>query len=132
MKTFHPIWHTKVDDFVALWHNAKRVESDKRITWFALKLKRRKRMKKFPCRCYKCFSRKTFIYHPDSYRRVKRCKRCGGFYRVDWYRKQKEHKRTKYLCCGYYFPHRRGSRWCLENKKTQWGIPFNFFDSDPH
>ena len=71
-------------------------------------------VKRWPCRCNKCGARKTLAMHPNSYQREKyvTCG-CGGRFRVDQYRKKKEHKQRKCHCNGYHFPHRAGGGvWC--------------------
>lgn len=72
----------------------------------------------YPCRCRKCWARKTLAKHPDSYKlkRYVTCP-CGGTYFVDTYRKKKEHKVTKCYCNGYHYPHRAGGGvWCQQHK----------------
>ena len=69
-------------------------------------------MRAFPCRCRKCGHRRTLRQEPDR----QRCY-CGGTFRVDWYRRNKEHKRTNCRCSAYPWsisngPHRRGSPLC--------------------
>lgn len=63
----------------------------------------------FPCRCRRCEARRTLARPP----RDERCA-CGGSYRVDWYRKRLEHKRTACYCSAYWWsgPHRRGGGKC--------------------
>lgn len=66
-------------------------------------------MTRYPCRCRKCGARLTLDRQPDK----QRCP-CGGSYRVDWYRRKTEHKRTNCFCDGYHWsisngPHRKGS-----------------------
>lgn len=75
-------------------------------------------MKKFPCRCRKCGARKTFRKHPDDYVREHECS-CGGTYRVDNYRRTREHLKTICRCNGVYYPHRKGSiLGCFEYEYT--------------
>lgn len=63
-------------------------------------------MTKYPCRCRRCGSRRTLAKHPEAYRKEPTCS-CGGTYRVDRYRRIKEHQRTTCRCLLYWFPHRR-------------------------
>ena len=73
----------------------------------------------FPCRCRKCWARKTFKKHPDAYvmRHHVTCPVCGADdMRVDAYRMTKEHKRVLCKCDGLPYPHRAGSSiWCREH-----------------
>lgn len=78
-------------------------------------------MNGYPCRCRKCQARKTLAQLPEWYtdEQIPKCD-CGGTYRVDNYRKKKEHKLTACYCTGYSWsltngPHRRGSRLCYDN-----------------
>lgn len=71
-------------------------------------------MNKFPCRCRKCQSRRTFRKHPEDYKREPLCS-CGGTYRVDTYRLNKEHLKYICRCNGVPYPHRKGSHYyCFE------------------
>lgn len=74
----------------------------------------------YPCRCRKCGARKSFKRKPTDYFREKKCS-CGGTYRIDWYRKNREFK-GKVCYCGELvgkngpYPHRPGSSvWCREH-----------------
>lgn len=90
-------------------------------------------MKRYPCRCRKCGARRTLAHKPDETLNTCKCGvcrklreqdreaplhcACGGTYRVDWYRRGKEHKRTACYCSGYHWsigngPHRKGSLQC--------------------
>lgn len=70
-----------------------------------------------PCRCNKCRGRKTLRKHPDLYERRHHVKcSCGGEFKVDTYRMSKENK-NPCKCDGYWFPHRKGSKWCIHNKR---------------
>ena len=85
-------------------------------------------MNRFPCRCKRCGARKTLAEMPGE--TVSRCRceacqearakgitpnvhcPCGGAYRVDTYRKTKEHKRMGCRCSGFPWDngtHRKGS-----------------------
>lgn len=70
----------------------------------------------YPCRCRHCGARRTFRHHPDTYARRFRWLVCCGKadWRVDNYRMTREHK-NRCLCDGYWFPHRKGSKWCNFN-----------------
>lgn len=77
-------------------------------------------MKRYPCRCRQCGARKTLARQPEHYARAPHCP-CGGAYRVDWYRRGLEHRRTACYCTGYPWsihnaPHRRGSPDCYDAK----------------
>lgn len=72
-------------------------------------------MTRYPCRCRRCGARRTLARQPDHYQRVPRCP-CGAAYRVDWYRRGKEHKRTNCTCDGYWYTHRRGSPECYHRE----------------
>lgn len=64
-------------------------------------------------RCSRCEARRTLARKPHEYIRPPRCRRCGANrYRLDVYRQT---GRTG--CTGYHFPHRRGSKFCIFNKK---------------
>ena len=82
-------------------------------------------MTRYPCRCRACGARRTLAKHPDDYVRARRCT-CGGAYRVDWYRKRREHERTNCHCGGYWWtearnaPHRRGSPDCYFRRGPEW------------
>lgn len=73
----------------------------------------------YHCRCTRtiCQARQTKAMHPDEYVRAPRCKRCGkGRLRIDKFRNTgREHAGKTCHCCGYSFPHRRGSKWCEHN-----------------
>lgn len=73
-------------------------------------------MRGYPCRCSKCRSRRTLQKLPHQYKIEKfaRCmlSGCDGEMRVDWHRKNAEHK-NNCRCWGYPFPHRPGGGvWC--------------------
>ena len=73
-------------------------------------------MNRFPCRCRQCGARRTLGRRPEHHQREPRCN-CGGTYRVDWYRRSKEHLKAACYCDGYPWaidnaPHRRGSPEC--------------------
>ena len=73
-----------------------------------------------PCRCKKCFKRKTLKRHPDHYIIVPACS-CGSrSWYIDDYRIKVEYKQWRENCCdcvGYDFPHRKTSGWCVHGKK---------------
>lgn len=68
-------------------------------------------MSRFPYRCRDCRTRRTLRKRKERYMREPSCA-CGGDLILDVYRKRKEHARVMCLCDGYWFPHRRGSKWC--------------------
>lgn len=73
------------------------------------------------CRCSRCGARRTMRF-PDTYKRPPRC-RCGSRkWRVDWYRMTHEigpeaPRPCRDHRCYYGFPHRAGSKWCIQNPK---------------
>ena len=79
----------------------------------------------WPCRCRRkaCQARQNKRYRPESYTRAPKCRACGkGLLRVDEYRQRAERHNAAAVCrpdrtgcCGYHFPHRRGSKWCDAN-----------------
>lgn len=69
-------------------------------------------MRKYPCRCRRCRTRRTFAKHPEVYRRTPLCS-CGGVYIVDSFRKKKEHKKYRCTCGELPFPHRKTCKWCF-------------------
>lgn len=71
-------------------------------------------MTRYPCRCRRCGARRTLAKHPDEYRREPKCA-CSGSYRVDWYRRSKEHKRAACYCSGY--------PWSIHNAGHQLNSP---------
>lgn len=76
-------------------------------------------MNAFPCRCRRCDGRRTLSRVPDEMRNTCQCAACrllreqgrdapihcdcGGAYRVDWYRKRKEHVQRGCKCSGFPF-----------------------------
>lgn len=84
-------------------------------------------------RCSKCRGRNRLRRKPEEYKRLPPCARCGSkmtayplgrnqpHYVLDRYRIYRE-RGPKVTCVpgrsgcnGYHFPHRRGSRWCVDN-----------------
>lgn len=77
-------------------------------------------MRGYPCRCSKCKSRRTLAKLPHQYiiQWHAQCKLpgCDGVMRVDWHRKNKEHKKNLCSCIGYSFKHRKGGGvWCEQH-----------------
>lgn len=73
---------------------------------------------KTPCRCKKCWARRTLNRHPEQYLKVPACS-CGhrDWY-VDNYRITVEWGKSgieRCDCAGYQFPHRKGGGWCFHN-----------------
>lgn len=87
-------------------------------------------MLRYPCRCKRCGHRRTLAQLPHLMRNRCKCATCrklreqdreaplhcdcGGHWRVDWYRRSKEHKLAGCTCDGYHWSilngvHRRGS-----------------------
>jgi len=72
-----------------------------------------------PCRCKRCFTRKTLKRNPDHYIIIPACS-CGSReWYVDNYRIKVEWVKSKLErcpgCIGYHFPHRKGGGWCVYN-----------------
>lgn len=85
-------------------------------------------MNAYPCRCRRCDGRRTMAQLPENMRNSCKCKackearakgiepivhcECGGTYRVDWYRKRREHVQRGCKCSGFPWDngrHRAGS-----------------------
>lgn len=70
-------------------------------------------MRAYPCRCTKCRTRQTLKRQPTDYYPHRVCVICGSDLKVDWYRRNQEHKRVLCRCYGYHYPHRKaGGVWC--------------------
>jgi len=71
----------------------------------------------YPYRCTRrtCRKRVTLKKHKEAYQRPKYCHECKGNIKFDRWQKA-ERKKSKCLCDGYHFPHRKGSLWCREYK----------------
>ncbi len=71
-----------------------------------------------PCRCKRCWTRKTLKRHPSHYIFIPACS-CGSRnWYVDNYRIKVEWGRSgieRCDCSGYQFPHRKGGGWCVHN-----------------
>lgn len=70
--------------------------------------------KRYPCRCLKCRHRRSLNHKPDDYVRPPKCKFCGSTkWWLDTYRMKKEmDSKLTCNCGGYWFPHRKGSKFC--------------------
>lgn len=69
----------------------------------------------FHYRCRKCRTRHTLKKRLEDYVRIKKCKSCGSEkFSPDRHRDKKENK-NPCVCHGYWFPHRKGSKWCIYN-----------------
>lgn len=72
------------------------------------------------CRCSSCGARKSLERKPDRYIRPPKCPVCGKRrWRVDKYRMLVEKRVAPCRCGGYWFLHRKGSKWCLHNPKSE-------------
>lgn len=74
-------------------------------------------MARYHCRCRKCGTRKVLRQHPDHYRTQPKCPKesCGARnWRTDaWMNKRKTGLNGMGCNCnGYWFTHRRGSKYC--------------------
>lgn len=70
-----------------------------------------------PCRCWRCWTRRTLPKPLSEYVRTPKCKICGTtllFVCKDRLPSRWGHKR-RCNCNGYYFPHRKGGGWCEHN-----------------
>ena len=70
--------------------------------------------KRTPVRCTRCEARYTFSRAPELFVRPKRCA-CGNtkFYVDKWMLRRGTEQRCN--CDGYWFPHRRKSKYCDHN-----------------
>ena len=78
----------------------------------------RKNYSRWHCRCKTCNARFVLKKHPEDYKRKRKCEWCNGELKIDYYRQAKganEGRKTCY-CDGYYFPHRKSSKWCCHYK----------------
>lgn len=73
-----------------------------------------------PSRCSKCRGRKTFPMDPSLYEKPQWCP-CGGIYKLDKFRKSKEHK-DGCRCDGY--------EWSIDNAPHRMGSPDCYFETD--
>ncbi len=69
----------------------------------------------FPHRCSRCEKRHTFSRKWNQFVRLKRCWFCGNkrFYVDRWMQRRGRQQRCN--CLGYWFPHRKGSKFCESN-----------------
>lgn len=65
----------------------------------------------FWTRCRKCEKRTVMARHPDSYVRQPICERCES---RSW-RVVKRNRQETCCCDGYHFPHRSGSKCCINH-----------------
>lgn len=76
----------------------------------------------YPYRCTnsKCQTRRSLNKQIQRYSRKPTCKECGSPLRFDRWRFL---NRSKDTCndtrCLYFFPHRKGSKWCIHNQ-SEW------------
>ena len=68
-----------------------------------------------PHRCTRCEARHTFSRKWNTFERVKICRNCGHrrFFVDKWMLRRG--RQQKCNCGGYWFPHRKGSKFCYEN-----------------
>jgi len=84
-----------------------------------------------PCRCKKCFTRKTLKRHPDNYIIIPACP-CGSKeWYVDHWRIKNEWGIQGCECHGYGFPHRKTSGWCVYGEKFDPGNYEEWLSSQP-
>jgi Zn ribbon nucleic-acid-binding protein len=78
-------------------------------------------------RCSRCQARRTLAKNIKKYVRLPRCRRCGhNHYYVDHFRTNVERRRKACYCHRlepwlgslYWFPHRRGSKFCGHSSFT--------------
>lgn len=74
----------------------------------------------FPHRCVKCEHRKTLRRLWSLYVRPPRCESCGH-YRLYPCRDRlaSRNRKRNCHCSGYWFIHRRGSKWCERNPNIE-------------
>ncbi|MBR8027804.1 hypothetical protein KDX27_22630 [Burkholderia cenocepacia] len=64
-------------------------------------------------RCLHCEARRCLPRLLSQYVRPPRCRVCGKrLYRVDRWMNQRDTRKMRCDCSGYWFPHRRGSLFC--------------------
>lgn len=74
-----------------------------------------------PCRCWRCWARRTLPKHPDRYVRPPKCLQCRKrtMFVCKERRSRKDKRNQKCNCSigvlGYPFTHRKGSKWCEHN-----------------
>lgn len=75
--------------------------------------------RRLPHRCTKCEARHTFSRKWDTFDREKHCRVCGHrrFFVDQWMRRRG--RQQKCNCGGYWFPHRKRSKYCYENPQAE-------------
>jgi hypothetical protein len=70
-------------------------------------------MSRFHTRCRKCETRRVLPRHPEKYERQPQCRCCGARdFRVDAWMMKRDTRTIACTCSGYWFWHRRGSKYC--------------------
>lgn len=64
-------------------------------------------------RCYTSHNLKRKI---EQYIRKPRCNGCGALLTYRDHFRERLNKQRKCGCDGYHFPHRKGSKWCEDNR----------------
>lgn len=82
---------------------------------------------KTPHRCSRCQKRFSFRRHWQTYKRFKKCDRCGSlnFY-VDKTRMRRDNAKLSCWCDAYHYPHRRGSGICAHGPD-----PYGYVSFEP-
>lgn len=70
--------------------------------------------KSIPHRCISCGHRRTLPKLWAKYERPPKCRQCG-YYRLTPCREQLRRWKKTCLCDGYWFPHRKNSKFCWHN-----------------
>lgn len=73
-----------------------------------------------PHRCWRCDLRRTLSKRLDDYVRTPKCKRCGtrSLYLCKDRLAKNWGRKHKCNCGGYWFPHRKGSKWCEHHPRA--------------
>ncbi|AWM87347.1 hypothetical protein C4E04_11785 [Microvirga sp. 17 mud 1-3] len=82
-------------------------------------------MARYHCRCRKCEARRVLPRHPDDYLRPPRCA-CGAkSWRIDRWMNTRDTSMhgAGCNCSGYWFTHRRGSKFCWYRKDGTARVP---------
>jgi len=63
-----------------------------------------------------CFARVSLPKRIEEYIHVPKCPRCGNELTYRDKSRERESKKDMCRCDGYWFPHRKGSRYCVHNE----------------